>query len=196
MRTWRTNALQIAVVTACLLTCGVAAAAPANGQTYSDVGSRNWARSAIDGVTDQGTSGGRLLDDYSPLFKPEKAISRAQLARAPRRRLHRSAGRPSRRRSGEHSCARSSSLTTIGRICLDLREKALRGTRPVRGAQVQGGPAFTLAALPVASRRKVLVALLRCLTRKVLKKRRWPAPPSCVSLPSVRRARRGAVAGA
>ncbi len=81
MRTWRTSVLQIIVVTACLLTGGVVAA-PANGQTYSDVGSRYWARSAIDWATDQGTSGGRLLDDYGPLFKPDKAISRAQLARA------------------------------------------------------------------------------------------------------------------
>ncbi len=82
MRTWRTSALQIAVVTACLLAFGVVAAAPANGQTYSDVGSRYWARSAIDWVTDRGTPDARLLDDYGPLFKPGKAISRAQLARA------------------------------------------------------------------------------------------------------------------
>jgi cell wall-associated NlpC family hydrolase len=82
MRTWRKSALRIVAATVCVMTCGVVAAGPASGQTYTDVGSRHWARSAIDWVTDQGTSGARLLDDYGPLFRPGKAISRAQLARA------------------------------------------------------------------------------------------------------------------
>ena len=82
MRSWRKSALQIAAATACLMGCGVVAAAPAMGQTFDDVGSRHWARSAIDWVTDRGTPDARLLDDYGPLFKPGKAISRAQLARA------------------------------------------------------------------------------------------------------------------
>ena len=82
MRSWRKSALQIAAAAACLMGCGVVAAAPAMGQTFDDVGSRHWARSAIDWVTDRGTPDARLLDDYGPLFKPGKAISRAQLARA------------------------------------------------------------------------------------------------------------------
>ena len=82
MRTWRKSALRIAALTVCLMMCELFVAVPANAQTYSDVGSRHWARTAIDWVTDQGTSGTRLLDDYGPLFRPGKAISRAQLARA------------------------------------------------------------------------------------------------------------------
>jgi cell wall-associated NlpC family hydrolase len=42
-----------------------------------------WARTAIAWATDQGPAGNRLLDDYGGVaFKPDRAITRAQLARA------------------------------------------------------------------------------------------------------------------
>jgi cell wall-associated NlpC family hydrolase len=54
----------------------------AAAQTYSDVPSGHWARGAIDFVTDRGPTDAKLLDDYADAFKPERAITRAQLARA------------------------------------------------------------------------------------------------------------------
>ena len=61
----------------CLALAPLAAA-----QTFTDVPSTHWARAAIDWVTDQGPAGHKILDDYGSLFKPEQAITRAQLARA------------------------------------------------------------------------------------------------------------------
>jgi hypothetical protein len=61
-----------------------ALAAPVvRAQTYPDVPSGKWARAAIDWVTDQGPAGNKVLDDYDGVaFKPDRAITRAQLARA------------------------------------------------------------------------------------------------------------------
>ena len=67
-----------------LVTALAALAAPvARAQTYPDVPKAMWARAAIDWVTDQGPAGNKLLDDYDGVaFKPDRAITRAQLARA------------------------------------------------------------------------------------------------------------------
>jgi len=67
-----------------VVTALAALAAPvARAQTYPDVPKGMWARVAIDWVTDQGPAGSRLLDDYDGVaFKPDRAITRAQLARA------------------------------------------------------------------------------------------------------------------
>ena len=65
----------------CVLAAATAAA-PAFARTYDDVRPGYWARGVIDWVTDRGSPGSRLLDDYGELFKPGRTISRAQLARA------------------------------------------------------------------------------------------------------------------
>ena len=67
-----------------LVTALAALAAPvARAQTYPDVPKGMWARAAIDWATDQGPAGNKLLDDYDGVaFKPDRAITRAQLARA------------------------------------------------------------------------------------------------------------------
>jgi hypothetical protein len=57
-------------------------ASPASAQTYYDVPSGHWARSAIDWITDVGPLGRKVLDDYSSTFKPERKITRRQLAGA------------------------------------------------------------------------------------------------------------------
>lgn len=77
--------ISAAALGALLLLAALAAlAAPiARAQTYSDVPKGQWARSAIDWVTDYGPDGNKLLDDYHGVaFKPDQAITRAQLARA------------------------------------------------------------------------------------------------------------------
>ena len=58
------------------------AAAPALAKSYTDVPKSHWAHAYIASVTERSASGHRLLDDYGTLFKPEAAISRAQLARS------------------------------------------------------------------------------------------------------------------
>jgi cell wall-associated NlpC family hydrolase len=52
------------------------------GKTYTDVPDKFWAHDAITWVTDRGTSGCRLLDDYGSTFKPGKAVLRSEMARA------------------------------------------------------------------------------------------------------------------
>ena len=44
--------------------------------------SGHWARGAIDWITDVGPLGRKVLDDYSSTFKPERKITRRQLAGA------------------------------------------------------------------------------------------------------------------
>jgi cell wall-associated NlpC family hydrolase len=71
------------IVLALCTLVGAAVTAPlAAAQSFTDVPSEHWAASAIDWVTSQGPAGNRVLDDYGSTFKPEKAITRAQLARA------------------------------------------------------------------------------------------------------------------
>ena len=57
-------------------------ASSASAQTYDDVPPDYWARTAIDWVTDQGPVDDRVLDDYSLLFRPDRLVTRRQLARA------------------------------------------------------------------------------------------------------------------
>jgi len=56
------------------------AASPARAQTYSDVPSGYWARGAIDWITDVGPTGRTVLDDYGSRFRPERRITRRELA--------------------------------------------------------------------------------------------------------------------
>ncbi len=58
------------------------AASPASARTYKDVSSGYWARSAIDWITNVGPLGRKVLDDYGGKFRPERKITRRQLARA------------------------------------------------------------------------------------------------------------------
>jgi cell wall-associated NlpC family hydrolase len=61
----------------------LALAGSAHAKTYTDVSAKHWAYGRIDWVTDQGPTGDRLLDDYGAgLFRPDRHITRAQLARA------------------------------------------------------------------------------------------------------------------
>ena len=69
-------------VTLAALAAAVVFAPLAAAQSFTDVGSGHWAKSAIDWVTNQGPAGNKVLDDYAGAFKPEQAITRAQLARA------------------------------------------------------------------------------------------------------------------
>jgi hypothetical protein len=57
-------------------------ASTAGAQSYSDVPTDYWARTAIDWVTDQGPVDDRVLDDYVVRFRPDRLIRRRQLARA------------------------------------------------------------------------------------------------------------------
>lgn len=70
------------VLAATAFACLAAAAGPARAQTYTDVPSGHWARAAIDWVTDCGPLGRKLMDDYGGRFRPERKITRRQLARA------------------------------------------------------------------------------------------------------------------
>jgi cell wall-associated NlpC family hydrolase len=82
MASRRYRGVLLIVLTLCVLTASAVAAPLAAAQSYADVPSGHWARSAIDWVTDQGPTGNKVLDDYDTTFKPEQAITRAQLARA------------------------------------------------------------------------------------------------------------------
>jgi len=57
-------------------------ASQASAKTYTDVSSGYWARSAIDWITNVGPTGRKALDDYGSRFRPEREITRRQLARA------------------------------------------------------------------------------------------------------------------
>ncbi len=83
MTTWADRrSLFLLAVALCALAAALLVAPLAAASTFTDVGSGHWARSAIDWVTDQGPYGDKVLDDYGSVFKPEQAITRAQLARA------------------------------------------------------------------------------------------------------------------
>jgi cell wall-associated NlpC family hydrolase len=55
---------------------------PALAKSYSDVPKSHWAYSYIASVTNRSVEGHRLLDDFGTAFRPERAITRAQLARS------------------------------------------------------------------------------------------------------------------
>ncbi|HQG03216.1 MAG TPA: NlpC/P60 family protein [Thermoleophilia bacterium] len=77
----RLGGLVLALVATAL--AGLAfAASPASAQTYTDVPKVHWAHAAVDWVTDVGPLGRKVLDDYGAKFRPERAITRRQLARA------------------------------------------------------------------------------------------------------------------
>jgi len=76
---------RISFVLVALALCAVASAAVAapraRAQSYTDVPKSHWAHASISAVTERTAAGHRLLDDYGSVFKPEQAITRAQLAR-------------------------------------------------------------------------------------------------------------------
>jgi cell wall-associated NlpC family hydrolase len=76
------RSLAVVALTLAAFACLAAAARPANAQTYDDVPAGHWARGAIDWITDVGPEGRKALDDYASAFKPERKITRRQLARA------------------------------------------------------------------------------------------------------------------
>jgi hypothetical protein len=78
---WHPASLLLALVAAALVWLALTAS-PASAQTYDDVPSGYWARGAIDWITDVGPLGRKVLDDYSSTFKPERKITRRQLAGA------------------------------------------------------------------------------------------------------------------
>ena len=82
MTSRRHRTVFLVVATLCVLAAAAVAAPLAAARTYTDVPAGHWARGAIDWVTDQGPAGDKVLDDFGGTFKPERAITRAQLARA------------------------------------------------------------------------------------------------------------------
>lgn len=78
----RDRCLFFALLAALTVTVAAVAAPMAAAKTYTDVPKGHWARAAIDFVTDKGPVGRKVLDDYGRTFKPEQAVTRAQLARA------------------------------------------------------------------------------------------------------------------
>jgi cell wall-associated NlpC family hydrolase len=74
--------LRILTVLALSAATLLAVAAPAPAKSYSDVPATHWARAYIASVTNRAVLGHRLLDDYGKQFKPERAITRALLARS------------------------------------------------------------------------------------------------------------------
>jgi hypothetical protein len=69
-------------IVAAALACLAGSASRASAQTYGDVPAGYWARAAIDYVTSIGPVGRKALDDYGSAFRPERAITRRDLARA------------------------------------------------------------------------------------------------------------------
>jgi hypothetical protein len=73
------------IVVVALALCAVASAAVAapraRAESYSDVPRTHWAYASISRVTERSAAGHRLLDDYGSVYRPEQAITRAQLAR-------------------------------------------------------------------------------------------------------------------
>ena len=83
MRRSRARELLLVVGLALSVLWPLASASVAAAQTYSDVPPGQWAQAAIDWVTNFGPAGDKLLDDYDGVaFRPDQAITRAQLARA------------------------------------------------------------------------------------------------------------------
>jgi cell wall-associated NlpC family hydrolase len=80
----QTSRLPLAAAVVAAVAAFIALVAPvACARTYRDVPSGQWARTAIDWCTDQGPDGNKMLDDYDgAAFKPDRAITRAQLGRA------------------------------------------------------------------------------------------------------------------
>ena len=73
------SAIGLAALTAATLAVLVA---PALAKSYGDVPKSHWAYSQISSVTNRSADGRRLLDDFGTVFRPERAITRGQLARS------------------------------------------------------------------------------------------------------------------
>ena len=71
----------IVTVALCAVAFVAAASPSARARDYTDVPKSHWAHASISAVTERAAAGHRLLDDYGSAFKPEQAITRAQLAR-------------------------------------------------------------------------------------------------------------------
>ena len=74
-------AVAAALALAAALAALAALPAAVMAKTYPDVPPGHWAYRYIDAVTDRSAAGKRLLDDYRTVFRPERAITREQLAR-------------------------------------------------------------------------------------------------------------------
>jgi cell wall-associated NlpC family hydrolase len=84
VRDMRSHRIPLQILTLAALTAAtlVVLAAPALAKSYSDVPKSHWASSCISSVTDRSADGHRLLDDFGTVFRPERAITRGQLARS------------------------------------------------------------------------------------------------------------------
>lgn len=75
------RSLVIIALALCAVASAAVAAPRARAESYSDVPRAHWAYASTSSVTERSASGHRLLDDYGSVFRPEQAITRAQLAR-------------------------------------------------------------------------------------------------------------------
>jgi cell wall-associated NlpC family hydrolase len=75
------RSLVIIALALCAVAVAAVVAPRARAESYSDVPRAHWAYASISSVTERSASGHRLLDDYGSVFRPEQAITRAQLAR-------------------------------------------------------------------------------------------------------------------
>jgi cell wall-associated NlpC family hydrolase len=78
----RHRSLVIVVLALCAVASAAAAAPRARAQSFTDVPKSHWAHDAVVAVTQRGPAGHKILDDYGELFKPERSITREQLARS------------------------------------------------------------------------------------------------------------------
>jgi cell wall-associated NlpC family hydrolase len=72
----------LALLAACGLLALLVVVPAAFAQKYTDVTRQQWAYTAITAVTDRGTDGHKVLDDYGDVFQPEEPITRELLARS------------------------------------------------------------------------------------------------------------------
>ena len=71
----------VVALAVCAVAFAAVAAPRARAESYGDVPRAHWAYASISRVTERSAAGHRLLDDYGSVFRPEQAITRAQLAR-------------------------------------------------------------------------------------------------------------------
>jgi cell wall-associated NlpC family hydrolase len=73
---------RVVLIVALAIAVALTAAGVAAAKSYTDVPKTHWAYACISAVTNRTAAGHRLLDDYGTRFRPERAITRAQLARS------------------------------------------------------------------------------------------------------------------
>jgi hypothetical protein len=78
----RHRSLAIIALALCAVASAAVAAPRARAQSFTDVPKSHWAHDAVVAVTQRGPAGHKILDDYGELFKPERSITREQLARS------------------------------------------------------------------------------------------------------------------